>query len=64
MRLMLCFLAAGLAAADVTVEQVNKAVGLELFADANLWDDDANVVRWVCMVALRVEDSIVVFWVR
>jgi flagellar motor protein MotB len=44
MRLMLCFLAAGLAAADVTVEQVNKAIGLELFADANLWDDDAKAV--------------------
>ena len=41
---MLCFLAAGLAAADVTVEQVNKAIGLELFADANLWDDDAKAV--------------------
>jgi hypothetical protein len=44
MRLMLCFLAAGLAAADVTVEQVNKAIGLELFADTNLWDDDAKAV--------------------
>ena len=44
MRLMLCFLAAGLAAADVTVEQVNKAIGLELFADANLWDDDSKAV--------------------
>jgi len=44
MRLMLCFLAAGLAAAEVTVEQVNKAIGLELFADANLWDDDAKAV--------------------
>ena len=41
---MLCFLAAGLAAADVTVEQVNKTIGLELFADANLWDDDAKAV--------------------
>ena len=41
---MLCFLAAGLAAADVTVEQVNKALGLELFADASLWDDDAKAV--------------------
>jgi hypothetical protein len=41
---MLCFLAAGLAAADVTVEQVNKAIGLELFADASLWDDDAKAV--------------------
>ena len=36
MRLMLCFLAAGLSAAEVTVEQVNQAVGLELLADANL----------------------------
>jgi hypothetical protein len=44
MRLMLCFLAAGLAAADMTVEQVNKAVGLELFVDTNLWDDDAKAV--------------------
>ncbi len=44
MRLLLCFLAAGLVAADVTVEQVNKTVGLELFADANLWDDDAKDV--------------------
>ena len=44
MRLLLCFLAAGLAAAEVTVDQVNKAFGLELFADANLWDDDAKAV--------------------
>ncbi len=44
MRLILCLLATGLAAADVTVEQVNKAVGLELFADTNLWDDDAKAV--------------------
>jgi hypothetical protein len=44
MRFLLCFLAAGLAAADVTVEQVNKAIGLELFADANLWDDEAKAV--------------------
>jgi len=44
MRWMLCFLAASLAAADVTVEQVNKALGLELFADASLWDDDAKAV--------------------
>ena len=41
---MLCFLAAGLAAAEVTVEQVNKAIGLELLADTNLWDDDAKAV--------------------
>lgn len=44
MRWILCFLAAGLTAADVTVEQVNKALGLELFADASLWDDDAKAV--------------------
>jgi hypothetical protein len=44
MRLMLCFLAVGLSAAEVTVEQVNKALGLELFADANLWDDDAKAM--------------------
>jgi hypothetical protein len=44
MRWILCFLAAGLMAADVTVEQVNKALGLELFADASLWDDDAKAV--------------------
>jgi len=41
---MLCILAAGLAAADVTVEQVNKALGLELFADTSLWDDEAKAV--------------------
>ena len=44
MRWILCFLAAGLTAAEVTVEQVNKALGLELFADASLWDDDAKAV--------------------
>jgi hypothetical protein len=44
MRTLLCFLAASLSAADVTVEQVNKALGVELFADANLWDDDAKAV--------------------
>jgi len=44
MRTLLCFLAASLSAADVSVEQVNKAIGLELFADANLWDDDAKAV--------------------
>lgn len=44
MRWILCFLAAGLSAAEVTVEQVNKALGLELFADASLWDDDAKAV--------------------
>ena len=36
MRWILCFLAASLAAADVTVEQVNQALGLELFADTSL----------------------------
>ena len=41
---MLCFLAVGLSAAEVTVEQVNKALGLALFADANLWDDDAKAM--------------------
>jgi hypothetical protein len=44
MRFLLCFLAASLSAADVTVEQVNKSLGLELFADTNLWDDDAKAV--------------------
>jgi len=44
MRLLLCLFSASLAAADVTVEQVNKALGLELFADASLWDDDAKAV--------------------
>ena len=44
MRTLLCFLAVSLSAAEVTVEQVNKAIGLELFADGNLWDDDAKAV--------------------
>lgn len=44
MRWILCFLAAGLTATEVTVEQVNKALSLELFADASLWDDDAKAV--------------------
>jgi hypothetical protein len=44
MRTLLCFLAVSLSAAEVTVEQVNKAIGLELFADTNLWDDDAKAV--------------------
>lgn len=48
MRFLLCFLAVGLAAAEAvhepTFAEVNKALGLELFADDNLWDDDAKGV--------------------
>lgn len=44
MRCLLCFLAASLSAVDATFEQVNKALGVELFADANLWDDVAGDV--------------------
>ena len=44
MRILLCFLTVGLAAAEVTFDQVNKALGVELFADANLWDDEAATV--------------------
>lgn len=44
MRFLLCFLATGLAGAEITFEQVNKALGVELFADTNLWDDDAKAV--------------------
>jgi hypothetical protein len=44
MRFLLCLMTISLAAADVTVEQVNKALGLELFADASLWDDDGKAV--------------------
>lgn len=44
MRFLLCLLTISLSAAEVTVEQVNKALGVELFADANLWDDDVAAV--------------------
>jgi hypothetical protein len=44
MRFLLCLMTISLSAADVTVEQVNKALGLELFADASLWDDDGKAV--------------------
>ena len=42
MRVLLCLLTLGLSAAEVTVQEVNQAIGLSLFADANLWDDDAK----------------------
>lgn len=44
MKILLCLLSLSLVAADVSVEQVNKALGVELFKDTNLWDDEASAV--------------------
>lgn len=48
MRLRGCFslllLTFSLRAAEVTPEEFNQALGISLFADANLWDDEAGAV--------------------
>jgi hypothetical protein len=44
MKILLCLLSLSLVAAEVSVEQVNKALGVELFKDTNLWDDEASAV--------------------